>query len=256
MKFDSKDKKILIFADPHQDIKKLHRIIKHESADINICLGDWFDSFFFDDDKNYAQTAEYLLDYLSKPNNYTLYGNHDLNYLFNNDLARCSGYEDRKYESINEIIKNDRLHVQNTFKWHFLIDGYLCTHAGLHSTYIPPQCKDISDINAYLGTEGEKSLLALRTYDNHWFFKAGRARGGFWKIGGIVWLDFNYEFEPIDDLPQIVGHTHRRTQKVECHKSEGFMNPLDANNLCIDTNLEEYLVFTDGKKEIKSFRDL
>jgi len=256
MKFDSKDKKILIFADPHQDIKKLHRIIKHESADINICLGDWFDSFYFDDDKNYAQTAEYMLGFINKPNNYTLYGNHDLNYLFNNDLARCSGYEDRKYTAINEIINNDRLHIQNTFKWHFVIDGYLCTHAGIHPTYIPPHCKNMTHISEYLDVEGEKSLLALRTCDNHWFFKAGRGRGGFYKVGGIVWLDFNVEFDPIDDLPQIVGHTHRRIQKIECHRSEGFMNPLDANNLCIDTNLQEYLVFTNGKKEIKRFVDL
>ena len=50
MKVSSENKKILIFSDVHQDINKLSKIISHESADINVCLGDWFDSFFFDSD--------------------------------------------------------------------------------------------------------------------------------------------------------------------------------------------------------------
>ena len=40
MKISSKDKKILIFADPHQEIDKVDDMLKHEAADINICLGE------------------------------------------------------------------------------------------------------------------------------------------------------------------------------------------------------------------------
>ena len=50
MKISSKGNKILIFSDVHQSIEALIKIISHEKADINICLGDWFDSRFFDSD--------------------------------------------------------------------------------------------------------------------------------------------------------------------------------------------------------------
>jgi predicted phosphodiesterase len=45
IKLDSKHKKIVIVADPHNDINKIDNIIKREDADINICLGDWYDSY-------------------------------------------------------------------------------------------------------------------------------------------------------------------------------------------------------------------
>lgn len=45
MKLTSKNKRILVLADPHQDVNKLDRIIKTEAADEVVCLGDWFDSF-------------------------------------------------------------------------------------------------------------------------------------------------------------------------------------------------------------------
>mgnify|MGYP001233479350 CR=1 FL=1 len=48
MKINSQGNKILIFSDVHQNIEKFTKIISHEKADINICLGDWFDSFFLD----------------------------------------------------------------------------------------------------------------------------------------------------------------------------------------------------------------
>ncbi len=45
MTFDSHKKKILLLSDLHNNIEKFNKIVQHESADINICLGDWFDSF-------------------------------------------------------------------------------------------------------------------------------------------------------------------------------------------------------------------
>ena len=72
MTFDSHKKKILLLSDLHNNIEKFNKIIRHESADINICLGDWFDSFYLDESDDYKKTADYLMRYLSAPNNYTL----------------------------------------------------------------------------------------------------------------------------------------------------------------------------------------
>jgi len=198
MTFDSHKKKIVILSDLHNNIEKFNKIIQHESADINICLGDWFDSFNLDDSNDYKKTADYLMRYLSAPNNYTLFGNHDLHYLFNNHYTMCSGYEDRKFFAIDEILGSERQNITNKFKWRFWIDDYLCTHAGLFSDYIDPSVKNNDDLNLFFVKEIERANIALRTDQNHWFYYAGRSRGGPKKGGGIVWLDFRQEFQPIE----------------------------------------------------------
>ena len=81
MTFDTHKKKIVLLSDLHNNIEKFNKIIRHESADINICLGDWFDSFYLDSSDDHKKTADYLMRYLCAPNNYTLFGNHDLHYL-------------------------------------------------------------------------------------------------------------------------------------------------------------------------------
>ena len=116
MTFDSHKKKILLLSDLHNNIEKFNKIIQYESADINICLGDWFDSFNLDDSNDYKKTADYLMRYLSAPNNHTLFGNHDLHYLFNNHYTMCSGYEDRKFFAIDEILSNSTLSCARIIK--------------------------------------------------------------------------------------------------------------------------------------------
>ena len=49
LKISSNKQKIVIIADPHNNHTKLDTIITKEDGDINICLGDWFDSFNLDD---------------------------------------------------------------------------------------------------------------------------------------------------------------------------------------------------------------
>jgi hypothetical protein len=37
---------------------------------------------------------------------------------------------------------------------------------------------------------------------------------------------------------------------------DGNMNPADCDNLCIDNGLNEYIVVSNGKLEIKKFLDI
>ena len=60
LKLNSNKQKIVIVADPHNHYTKLDTILKKEGGDINICLGDWFDSFSLDDPSDYVATAKYL----------------------------------------------------------------------------------------------------------------------------------------------------------------------------------------------------
>jgi hypothetical protein len=248
MTISSTDKKILIISDIHNNVDKLDKIIKAESADINLVLGDWFDSFEYDETHHYAKTAEYLMGYLSSPNNHTLFGNHDLHYLYYNSYLMCGGYEQRKQSAINQVFGENRLSICKKFDWFAWVDGYLCTHAGLFPDFIDPTAKDSSDINLFLIKERERANVKLISGDDHWFYAAGRARGGHWNKGGLVWLDFDREFAPIKGLNQIVGHTPRRDSKIAKYAK--------TENYCIDTHLNQWLTFTNDKIEVKSYKDL
>jgi len=248
MNVSSAGNKILIISDIHNQVGKLSKIIRHEAADINIVLGDWFDSYYYNRDEDYKITADYLMRYLSHPNNHTLFGNHDLHYLFYNPHAMCSGYEHRKYNAISETLGENRLNISKKFDWFAWVDGYLCTHSGLHSNFIDPTAKDNSDINIFLIKERERANVKLISGDEHWFYSAGLARGGPYPKGGIVWLDFDREFAPVQGLNQIVGHTPRKDSKIAKYAK--------TENYCIDTSLNQWLTITNQKIEIKSYKDL
>lgn len=249
MKISSRSQKIVIFSDVHQDIAKLTKIISHEAADINICLGDWFDSHFFDSETNYKSTAIELMDeFLAKNNNITLFGNHDIHYLFDNKYTLCSGYSHKKHELINTALGKHKANVVDKFNWFLFVDDYLCTHAGLSCHFLPSIIKDNEDIYEYLVNQSNDANIKIRSEQPHWFYAAGIARGGPEKKGGLVWLDFDREFAPIEGLSQIVGHTYRKNGRVAEWRN--------TNNYCIDTNLSEWLVITNGKLEIKNYKDL
>jgi hypothetical protein len=249
MKLSSIGKKIVVFSDVHNEINKTKKIIEKESADYNICLGDWFDSFTLDDTYHYRLTAEYLVnEFLPKENNITLFGNHDLHYFFKSQYTMCSGFERRKHEAISEIINYSFV---DKFKWYIWIDSYLCTHAGLHRNWIDPKCNNNKDIDNFLQKESKRADKALIGQKEHWFYEAGRSRGGRNRQGGIVWLDFNDEFECKNGLNQIVGHTPQRNGTCTV-----LTNSENSDNMCIDCFQNQYLVIQDEKINIKKYIDL
>lgn len=94
----------------------------------------------------------------------------------------------------------------------------LITHAGVTA----------SQLN--LGT-GNTALQVSRKLHEEWteknfkhylFRDCGRARYGRQVIGGMLWCDFDVEFEPTE-FPQIIGHT------------PGMLRQKGGNALCIDT---------------------
>lgn len=258
MRLRSNGKKILVFSDPHQEVDKLDRIIAAENADINVCLGDWFDSFIYDSDDDCSRTTNFLADFLSKPNNYSLWGNHDVHYFFKSSLIKCSGYERRKWHIINQVLGKKKTSVTNKFQWHIWIEDFLCTHAGLHPLVIPAYCTlEGRCLQEYLDDESKMITNQIKAQVPYWAYNAGLSRGGSQRVGGLIWLDFDEEFQPIDGLKQMVGHTFRfRTQRVETHRSENVDDLTKANNICIDTGLNQYVTFTNGKMEIKNYIDL
>lgn len=257
MKISSNKKKVLIVSDIHHTTSKLHKIINHEAPDVVLCLGDWFDSHTYDSIFDCEKTARYLMKYVYQPNAYTLWGNHDLHYFFTNRRVMCSGFSNAKDICITDALHPNFNAVKDKFLWYAWVDDYLCTHAGLHPYYLNPKMVvNQEEVDIFLKREEEICKMAIINDDKHWMYNVGNSRGGYSKYGGITWCDFEDEFEPIEGLKQIVGHTYSPRNEVRGHYKEKPDNPLACNNICIDCNLNEYIIVSNGKLEIKQFIDI
>lgn len=256
MKLSSTNKRILVVSDIHHQTNKLHSIIRHESPDHIVVLGDWFDSHVYDTNHDCEKTAKYLMKFVHQDNTITLWGNHDLHYFYTNPNLECSGYSPFKDSLITESIHPVFNKVKDKFQWYIWIDDILCTHAGLHPNFISPTVKTHADIESFMIEEDNKIRTKIVTGESYWAYCAGRARGGFFQYGGLTWLDFEDEFTPIDDLRQIVGHTYSRTGKIRTHHTEGVIDVSEGNNICIDCGLNEYLIIHNQKLNIKKFADI
>lgn len=194
--------KTLILPDLHLQWKKADNIIKHESADSIVMLGDFFDDFN-DSVRENLIMAEWLIASLEQPNRIHLMGNHDIGYAMPHKSYKCSGYEISKDYAINAVLKENDWRKLKTHTW---VGNYLCSHAGVHNffyqkygegnpfnTWLDEICHEAME-NAY----AHKPALPI--------LRAGTSRGGIELYGGIMWCD-RKEFIGIDGINQIFGHT-------------------------------------------------
>lgn len=252
----SKNKRILVVSDIHLDIPKINYILSKENYDELAILGDVFDSHDerLETPVNFTKACHWLRNIISKPNVRYIAGNHD-SYLFpfNKELI-CSGWtpEKRRLADMAELRPFEKY-----FKFHLFIDDILCTHAGVHPYFLPPfiDVRDTNVLDNWLNEETEKAKIALLNGQTHWFFGAGKARGGNLKYGGLTWLD-QKEFQPVTGLKQICGHSYSRTGKIYSPIQEPDKDPLTSNNIVIDCGLSEYIIIENNKRTIKLYRDL
>lgn len=250
---NSDKKTILVVSDPHLQIDKLNNILSKETYDIAVCLGDWFDSFYYADEKYLEKTCNFLKEWLFKSNFYTCIGNHDIHYLYDNSHVICSGFKRYTSDFIRKCLGDRMQEVRERFLWYIWIDNYLCSHAGLNIYHFKPQMKiNKQSVSTWLDKEIKQAEIKLKSNQKHWLYGAGQARYGDQKIGGIIWQDFEDEFKPIDGLNQIVGHTYHSA--IVGNPSEKDLS--QSKNLDIDCTLNQYLIIQNGKLQIKSYSSL
>lgn len=194
--------KTLIISDIHNCIEKVDKIIKHESADQIVFLGDYFDDFG-DDYRVATQTANWLAASLAQPNRIHLMGNHDISYAIAHRSYKCSGYESGKDYAINSILSESDWRKLKTHTW---VGNYLCSHAGVHK-YFYTKYGENKPFNIWLDTicnEAMENAYDLKPALP--ILRAGQSRGGIEVHGGIMWCDRD-EFVAIDGINQIFGHT-------------------------------------------------
>lgn len=223
----------LIISDIHNRIVEAQIIIDNVKHDNIVFLGDYFDSF--SDESNVemvSQTAQWLNQSLKESNRIHLFGNHDLWYSHGSCQPYCAGNSEFKFFIIKQYLKD-----WSKLKLHCWVDDWLCTHAGLSDRIYQEYKKEGYSV-LELMNDVEKSrrhpLVSL----------CGEARGGIeGEVGGILWCDYS-EFEDIEGVKQIFGHTNK--QEVRTGKFHH----------CIDTFNQHYAVYENGKMEINATKEL
>jgi hypothetical protein len=227
--------KTIVISDLHNRVDWVEPFLSSLTYDRVVFLGDYFDDFF-DTNKHIVAAAKWLSQSLEHEDRIHLMGTHDMWYRFpTNIFLSASGNTEGKCKRINKILTPE--------DWNKLVlyhseQGFLLTHAGLHPS--------ISTLKA-IPSAAEKAMTDAKNGKTNKLTEAGFARGGFSQsYGGITWLDWNVEFEPIPNVNQIVGHTELEKQNwIPQQKITE-----NSINYCIDTRNRHYGVLENNVFEI------
>lgn len=246
----------LVIPDSHQQSERLQTILTRYEAHVDriIVLGDYFDSYAHNI-ADVQSMCKWLNVAAQHPKYTLLLGNHDLHYLYRG--FRCSGY---RIETQLEIDQRLSPETRAAFKTHAWIgEDILCSHAGLTLQWYDRKPGDMP-LRVWL-TRIDESFLGREwlgvTYNlaRALVTGVGRSRGGYaTEIGGLLWCDWNDEFEPIPGVKQIVGHTFTGRYAQDAYgdmrmrRAEPRHN---GENWNIDTGLFHVALVTDGVVRIE-----
>ena len=124
--------KTVVIGDVHgRSLWKL--IVNQENPDRVIFIGDYFDSFEISGVEQ-IQNFKEIIEYKEKSGKEVimLVGNHDHHYYPEVGYTGTSGYQSRISPSINQVIDENRQHLQIAYSF----DEFLFTHAGVSPTFM------------------------------------------------------------------------------------------------------------------------
>jgi len=179
-----------------------------DKYDFIIFMGDYVDSF----DKSNEQIINVLLDIIKLKQNYPdkvilLLGNHDLQYIFDSNDFRCSGYRTEMKFDLFDIFNTNKKLFQVAFE--VMSDDenkYLFTHAGVHKGFYNLYIKKMDDQNTLADSLNVLFPNYKPLYHVSWY------RGGYKKEGGIFWADKQETYKkPLKNYHQIIGHTYNKS---------------------------------------------
>lgn len=160
-----------------------------------IFMGDYLDSFTVSVGTQ-IELLQLVLKAVEDGQAQALMGNHEMSYLV--DRMRCSGYK--------PVTESHVMHMDlSPLKSYIKAEGFLLTHAGVSQRLLDHKGVTLDE------------YLEAGSYN-----QIGRYRGGRDLVGGLYWCDWNQDFDPIPDQPQVVGHTR------------GKLIRQNGNSYCID----------------------
>ena len=216
--------RILAVGDIHQspNLDQIEAAIDRVNPDITVFIGDYFDSFVYDHHDHVRRTAFWLKEGLQREDRIYLLGNHDLPYAFPH-LTTCPGWTAEKHRVVRTVLEDsDWRKFQLSYSPN---TSWLFTHAGISRRLVPP---GQSNVPLWFTTECEIGMSYLSAGRPHWIFQGGTRRGEN-RIGGPLWCSLT-EFEPVEELNQVFGHTPANRDQPLIRQMIG----RDSVNFCID----------------------
>lgn len=153
-----------------------------------------------------------------------LLGNHDVGYMNTSWYGIHGGFNGALLSSLQA-----RHHLFKAFQYFVWIEGFLITHAGVSQLLLD-----------YVGMSLDQYL------DVGDYRQVGRARGGRDPVGGLLWCHYDTEFEPIEGVKQIFGHT--ANEKIRSHDGNWCIDALQDPRLPV-------LLIEDGEGQIVYLND-
>ena len=250
--------KTLVIPDVHQDLPWVRRILDKETDfDELVFLGDYYDEFETQPFCSPKSVTKYMHSLTELYDDVTfLIGNHDAQYLAfrgrcpprRNDPTpfekrwQTNGYTRNRCSDISRYLTTS---ILERFKLAKYTQGFLLSHAGVLGQLLT----DISNVQESAGdTPLDRFLYTANSYcpylSHHTYsplFWIGKYRDpkSHDPYPGIIWCDFDAEFDNTIDVPQIVGHTIGDSVRV---KNVGTPNAA----YCLDAEQTAYGVILDG----------
>jgi len=245
--------RILIIPDIHQCLSFADKALKAEPFDHVVFLGDYFDCFEEPDNVKYF-SVENTCAWLNQKYNELgdkatwLVGNHDLSYLGTylpntwkihrpqNFRCLCPGWSPNKAKSFNKVISPAWVEALELCAEG---NGYVFSHAGFHYRQFTNAPSTVRDNISKLARVWRENRFEFRDRGFSWINDCGPARGGADDVGSPLWLDWDEEFVPMEEIRQIVGHTNglaTRTKRFSAHEVD----------YCLDAYRTTYAIVTEN----------
>lgn len=224
--------KTVVVGDIHGRMDLVERLLNLPREYNIIFLGDFLDSYTESKEDQVAalRTVMFQIE-TSHGRVKSVRGNHENSYTSG---ETASGWSSETQTLVNAIGKASINKLLVPYIWE---QGFLITHAGVTN-------KILRVLN-----------ITLEEYlRNGLFSDVGKSRGGPAPYGGLYWCDWYSDFEPIPDVPQIVGHTGYRPSWITLERGV-LQNGNSYNVDCLD-HKEEFLLLRNGLPYVVTFEDL
>lgn len=249
-------KKLIAIGDVHGQYDSFVRILRHAGlvdeqlnwaggANYMLQIGDIFDR------GPQPRMVDDLLDKLQRQAGDTegevirLIGNHELELLLSNYVI--SGFNKEEAKLVRD--KLVRQVLSGELRAAYAYKGFLFTHAGVTRKLLRIFEMQLDEVNAVqlamLMNMIFREAIKHEFY-RHPIFNISITRSGPDKYGGIFWEDLDdlLASYPVSPITQVVGHT--QVDHIDLHNGHNII-PIDVG---LHRKLQ-YVVFTDGKPEIK-----
>jgi predicted phosphodiesterase len=228
--------KIITIGDIHgRDAWK--DIVRSETFDKLIIIGDYFDSFEIwphEQQENFRDIITYKKANMNKV--VLLFGNHEYHYLRGTDV-RYNGYQEYSYIDYMEML--DQALAENLISMCFQHENLLFTHAGVTKTWCRNYDIDLrGNIPNQINDLFKYQPQSFRFQPQNYFDKTGDSISQ-----SPIWVrPESLQADAIDGFIQIVGHTRFANLIIHANKF-AFIDTLGTSG--------EYLVIEDGEMKSK-----